>query len=370
MSAINNNDDEEPAAKRIKLSKQIPESFLKFLESNGVDPSFMDTLPGVNELPRFVRVNPRKPVSCDALKDELLKLNHEGSGTDGIEVTQTILEGFYQISPGSLKIAGSPSYENGSVYGIDLSSGFAVEALSVEPGMNVLDLCCAPGAKLCMIADRMDLKGSLVAVDVNFHRVNTCRNILTKYGITSSPPASSSTASSSSKAGSSEQKHQDCEKFVNLIEADGSSEEIVKKLGTNRFDRVLVDAECTHDGSLKHLVKFNTSWGWETFEQRVMDPVRIKTLQTLQRNLARNGFRMLKPGGEMVYSTCSFCTSQNEDIVSWLLEQEPSASVLPLSQLMEKFKASEGSLKGTVRFNPAVSKTSGLFVAKITKKSM
>jgi 16S rRNA C967 or C1407 C5-methylase (RsmB/RsmF family) len=338
--------------KRVKLTKTIPDSFLKFLESNGVDPSFMDSLPNPDELPRFVRVNPRKPITSEQLSKEINDLEENSQ----VQVKETILKDFYQILPGTVKIAGLSSYETGSIYGIDLSSGFAVEALGVEPGMHTLDLCCAPGAKLCMIADKMELKGKLVAVDVNFHRVNTCRNILTKYGILRASSSSSS------------KKEVKEDEFVTLIEADGSSTSCVEKLGTDRFDRVLVDAECTHDGSLKHLLKFQTSWGWETFEQRVMDPTRITTLQNLQRNLARNGFKMLKPGGEMVYSTCSFCTSQNEDIVSWLLAQEPSASIVPLSDMLKKFSATEGSIKGTVRFIPSVSKTSGLFVAKIRKK--
>lgn len=51
------------------------------------------------------------------------------------------------------------------------------------------------------------------------------------------------------------------------------------------FDRVLVDAECTHDGSAKHLSKFGTQWGWETFERRVLDATRLGSLEALQRGL-------------------------------------------------------------------------------------
>jgi hypothetical protein len=53
------------------------------------------------------------------------------------------------------------------------------------------------------------------------------------------------------------------------------------------FHRVLVDAECTHDGSVKHLAKFATQWGWESFERRVLDPGRLDGLQALQRGLLR-----------------------------------------------------------------------------------
>ena len=53
------------------------------------------------------------------------------------------------------------------------------------------------------------------------------------------------------------------------------------------FDRVLVDAECTTDGSVKHLAKFESQWGWETFERRMLDKARLEGLEVLQRKLLR-----------------------------------------------------------------------------------
>jgi 16S rRNA C967 or C1407 C5-methylase (RsmB/RsmF family) len=65
-----------------------------------------------------------------------------------------------------------------------------------------------------------------------------------------------------------------------------------------------VDAECTHDGSIKHIQKFE-QWGWKTLERRVLDAERTDTnLKALQLNLLRNGFRLLKEAGTLVYSTC------------------------------------------------------------------
>ena len=80
------------------------------------------------------------------------------------------------------------------------------------------------------------------------------------------------------------------------------------------YDRVLVDAECTHDGSIRHLEKYATCWGWDSLERRLLDQERIQTITTLQGKLLRNGFRLLKPGGELVYSTCSLSQQQNEVI--------------------------------------------------------
>ena len=68
---------------------------------------------------------------------------------------------------------------------------------------------------------------------------------------------------------------------------------------------------------------------WDSFERRVLDPDRLRSLPQLQRALLRNGFRLLRPGGMLVYSTCSLTRAQNEDVVGWLLEQELDAEVVP-----------------------------------------
>ena len=82
-----------------------------------------------------------------------------------------------------------------------------------------------------------------------------------------------------------------------------------------------MDAECSHDGSVIHLIKYATTWGWDKFQQNFMDNNCAKKLQVLQRQLLWNGFRLLKPGGTLIYSTCSFSPKQNEEIVLWLLEK-------------------------------------------------
>ncbi len=69
--------------------------------------------------------------------------------------------------------------------------------------------------------------------------------------------------------------------------ATEESRERVAGEASGIFDRVLVDAECTHDGSVKHLAKFATQWGWDSFERRVLDPGRLSGLQALQRGLLR-----------------------------------------------------------------------------------
>ena len=131
------------------------------------------------------------------------------------------------------------------------------------------------------------------------------------------------------------------------------------------YDKVLVDAECTHDGSIKHLAKFAT-WGWESFERRFLCAERIANLRALQLELMAAGFRLLRPGGALVYSTCSFAVAQNEGVVGEFLSKEPSAELLPArGGALGGSPGRSGGLEGTLRFDPRTSRTSALFVARI-----
>lgn len=136
------------------------------------------------------------------------------------------------------------------------------------------------------------------------------------------------------------------------------------------YDKVLVDAECTHDGSLKHIAKYHT-WGWHTFKDRVLQPERMATLTDLQGSLLSAGFHLVKYGGTLVYSTCSLTRAQNEDVVLTFLTRHPDAKLLPIDPFVPEDVCKPvwipGLVEHTVRFDPFASGTSGLFVAKFTK---
>jgi 16S rRNA C967 or C1407 C5-methylase (RsmB/RsmF family) len=138
--------------------------------------------------------------------------------------------------------------------------------------------------------------------------------------------------------------------------------------GLQLFDRVLVDAECSTDGSLRHiqkrLLKVEKNGESVTDESltlpRLTDHQQLTKLVALQRQLAASGFRLLKPGGYMVYSTCSLSDDQNEGVVRWLLERHSSnARIVPVSFNGGNTNlVREGTISGTVRFFPnIVSKT-------------
>jgi 16S rRNA C967 or C1407 C5-methylase (RsmB/RsmF family) len=139
--------------------------------------------------------------------------------------------------------------------------------------------------------------------------------------------------------------------------------------GTNTskcgYNKVLVDAECTHDGSLKHITKYE-QWGWETFEKRFLNEERIASITSLQLSLLSNGFRLLDPGGTLIYSTCSFTKDQNEGVVERFLATHGDAELQEV-EAARQWPCKAGGLPHTLRFDPVASNTSGLFLAKVKK---
>ncbi|KAK8367727.1 hypothetical protein V6Z12_A02G205500 [Gossypium hirsutum] len=382
----------------------LPEAFLSFLQENGIDPSIYIAS---DSTPRYLRLKPGSEAEIEGIEAEikckLEKVNW--------------LPGFYSLPPDIL-IANSKSYLDGKIYGIDAASGAAVSVLNISPGDHVLDLCAAPGAKLCMMLDLLGDSGSVTGVDVARHRLAACRTMLQKYslgdrcrlfvadGTTFSLAPLRVDSRSRSCESSFEEKDERFREWTSRrpwkerkraakaretmslqsVTMSENPELIfygrhsgVVGLSKNKlyktvsdlevsscgYDKVLVDAECTHDGSVKHIQKFE-NWGWTTLQRRVLDAVRTDSLTLLQLKLLRNGFRLLKVGGLLVYSTCSLTVAQNEDIVEQFLKENTSAELQEINEA-EEWPCKSGRIPKTLRFDPLTSQTSGLFVAKFTK---
>mmetsp|Transcript_8890 Transcript_8890/g.25613 ORF Transcript_8890/g.25613 Transcript_8890/m.25613 type:complete len:514 (+) Transcript_8890:286-1827(+) len=151
----------------------LPAPYRTFLLDNGVDPDVYLA----PEPPRYIRTNPRRFDSADPsartkLEQELghslepvrwLDPPTSPSLSPGAASGSSVWSCLYSL-PNSVKIAGSQAYKSGQIYGIDAASAAAVRALECRPGDRVLDICCAPGAKLCMICDEMNLEGLVVGI--------------------------------------------------------------------------------------------------------------------------------------------------------------------------------------------------------------
>ncbi|KAK4260666.1 hypothetical protein QN277_003752 [Acacia crassicarpa] len=89
----------------------------------------------------------------------------------------------------------------------------------------------------------------------------------------------------------------------------------------------------------------------------------------MQLSLLTNGFRLLKVGGSLVYSTCSLTTAQNEDVVEQFLKENVSAELQGI-EAARSWPCKGGRIPKTYRFDPSTYQTSGLFVAKFTKLAL
>ncbi|XP_062102712.1 rRNA (cytosine-C(5))-methyltransferase NOP2C isoform X2 [Humulus lupulus] len=380
----------------------LPDAFVNFLDANGLDPSIYSAS---DSTPRYIRLKP----GCESQLEEI-------EAEMDCKVEKVVwLPGFYSLPP-NVQIANSKAYREGKIYGIDAASGAAVSALDISAGDHVLDLCAAPGAKLCMILDLLGDLGSVTAVDVARHRLAACRTMLQKYELGDHCRllvADGTTFSLLPIRDHSDSKScesvliEDAERFKewtsrrtwkerkkaardreNAAMNPGiqepellfygkyagvvglSKDELYKTVCDSEmlscgYDKVLVDAECTHDGSIKHIQKFE-HWGWKTLQRRVLDAERTDSLTVLQLKLLSNGFRLLKAGGLLVYSTCSLTIAQNEDVVEQFLNENASAELQEIVEA-KSWPCRSGGIPKTLRFDPLTSQTSGLFVAKFKK---
>ncbi|XP_057251523.1 uncharacterized protein LOC104895183 isoform X2 [Beta vulgaris subsp. vulgaris] len=390
------------------VNSPLPDAFIKFLNENGLDPSIYTSS---DSLPRYIRLKPGCEADIDAIEAEFkCKLNE-----------LCWLKSFYSLPP-HLQIANSKAYQDAKVYGIDAASGAAVRSLNIVPGDHILDLCAAPGAKLCMILDLLGDSGSVTGIDVARHRLAACRTMVQKYSlgdrcrllvadgtsfslIPAPVPATSKLGNESTlekevdvfKDWTSKRLWKERKRAAKARAASPlqltlqvSEPELIfygqhsgvigctrdelfqiandDELCTRGYDKVLVDAECTHDGSIKHVQKFE-SWGWQTLQRRVLDAERtddLTNLQVIAFRLLSNGFRLLKAGGSLVYSTCSLTIAQNEEVVERFLLDNSSADLQEIDD-SHTWPCKSGRIPKTLRFDPVTSQTSGLFVAKFTK---
>lgn len=314
-----------------------------------------------------------------------------------VEWLAHFMEGIFFQIPANYSLNSDLLYRTGQIIGIDAASVATVWALQLKPGLSCLDTCCAPGMKLTVIKDAIGESGTAVGLDISEHRLDVCYNLMKKFGYPSLLKSIFKVGPGWTVDRNGEFNSESCEvdqfeKF-RMRRKSGSRKFRLKKQKIEhssvssplqmRFDRVLVDAQCTHDGSEKHNEKHDREDGFwkrhsksEKSREHYDTDDKLESLIALQRKLILNGFRMLVPGGLMVYSTCSLQSEQNEEVVQYLLDEvgdEATPGSLPFRLLGDT--NSELPLVPAKRvnaysclFEPETSGTSGQFIAIIRKK--
>ncbi|MGI8821518.1 MAG: RsmB/NOP family class I SAM-dependent RNA methyltransferase [Chthoniobacterales bacterium] len=212
-----------------------------------------------------------------------------------VQTLVTTCEEFLALHPASRAVPGWPGFvalpgiplealAAGECYVQDPSTSVACTLLDPQPGESVLDACAAPGGKTSLLAELMGNRGRLVACDRDAARVETLRQNLQRLGAEIARPA----------------QHDWRDGPLPGPEAE-------------MFDRILIDAPCTNTGVMRRRVDLR----WR------LRPEDFRILPDEQLQIVRGVLPHLKPGGTLVYSTCSIEPEENERLVERALEAFP-----------------------------------------------
>ncbi|OCL27933.1 16S rRNA (cytosine(967)-C(5))-methyltransferase [Orenia metallireducens] len=218
------------------------------------------------------------------------------------------------------------AFEEGRFQVQGLASMLVAHILAPEADDKVVDLCSAPGGKTTHLSQLMDNRGQVYAVDVHQHKLDLI--------------------------------HQNCDRLgidnVETICNDGREVSFAEKI-----DKVLVDAPCSGLGIMAKKPEIR----WQK------KPQDLAELQQLQVELLENGAKMLKDGGVLVYSTCTFTDEENIDIIREFLEDHDNFKLVDLSKDAERFGLTEYLKEGTLQLIPDEDLIEGFFIAKLLKGS-
>lgn len=204
-----------------------------------------------------------------------------------IESVPWTKSGFYY--PADVRPAKHPYYHAGLYYIQEPSAMAPAEVLAPQPGEKVLDLCAAPGGKTTHLAGFMKGQGLLVANDNNPQRVKALVKNIERYGIT------------------------------NAVVTNETPDRLAR-IFPGFFDRILVDAPCSGEGMFRKEPDMVKVWSEEA----------IQTCCTMQQEILEDAALMLRPGGRLVYSTCTFNREENEEQINQFLLKHPEFELLPL----------------------------------------
>ncbi len=235
----------------------------------------------------------------------------------------------YYIS-GDVRAAKHPYYYAGLYYIQEPSAMAPAAVLPVEPGDRVLDLCAAPGGKSTELGAKLCGEGLLVSNDISNSRARALLKNLELFGI------------------------------PNICVTSETPKKLADTFGMF-FDKILVDAPCSGEGMFRKdpdLVKSWVEHGPEYYAP-------------IQREILFEAVRMLKPGGLLLYSTCTFARAEDEDTIDWILKKAPELELVPVSG--PGGKAWEGACAGVdgepvIRLFPHKVEGEGHFLALLRKK--
>lgn len=299
----------EEENKRMQVEYSFPEWICKMWCDDFGEDFARDLMQALNEDAEMsLRVNTLKTTREEVLRE----LN--GAGRDGIFDYAIFSKGF--------DLSGSQIYRNGFVTAQDTSAMAASEVLRPRPGDRVLDICAAPGTKTTHIVQLMENRGEVTACDIHEHKLELIRRNAERMGAN----------------------------IIRTVCLDAS-----KPIAewSKSFDRVLADVPCSGLGIIRRKpdIKMKKETG----------------LSELQYKILECAADYVKPGGELVYSTCTINRRENEDIIEKFLKKNKSFESVDITPLLPEALRKKDAEKGYVTFFPNVDTTDGFFIAKIKR---
>lgn len=286
---------------------------------------------------RSIRCNTLK-ISPDVLKERLIEKGWKIKQPFKEHPEIMIIEGHENgedLQPG--EIGRSVEHLLGYYYVQEIASMLPTLALNPKPGELILDLCASPGSKTTQISAKMENKGTIIANEVNIGRIKIL-------------------ASNTERCGAS-----------NVIITKKEGTILCKRLkGAGFFfDKILIDAPCSGEGTLRGTPKTAVMW----------NPNTIKKLSKIQKHLLEAALEILKPKGEIVYSTCTHAPEENEEVVSHILNNFENIKIesikLPVicrpGLLQWNGKIYSNEVEKSCRIYPQDNNTEGFFIAKLRR---
>lgn len=237
----------------------------------------------------------------------------------------------------------------GYYYVQEIASMLPVIALKPKKDEVILDLCAAPGSKTSQLAAKMENTGTIIANDLKLGRMKILASNLERCG-------------ASNVIITKQDGIELCKRLkrASLKEVYGQG-----TLVPYQFDKILIDAPCSGEGTIRSTPKTLLMWNIK----------KIKSLSRLQKGLLAYAIEILKPKGEIVYSTCTHAPEENEEVIDFVLKKYDNIKMekifIPVKTTpgIKKWKDKEylEDIKFTCRIYPHISNTEGFFIAKLRK---
>ena len=222
-------------------------------------------------------------------------------------------------------IAGSSIFHEAGAYYIQEPSAMSVvTVLDPKPGEKILDLCAAPGGKSTQAAGLMEGKGLIVCNEPVYSRAQILSRNIERMGI------------------------------CNSLVISYKPEQLVKHFG-DFFDKIIVDAPCSGEGMFRRHPESILEW-------KENSPA---VCAERQKDILNSASLMVRRGGVIVYSTCTFNNTENEGVISWFLESHPEFETDPF--VLEGIGAAE---KGYLHLYPHEIRGEGHFICRLIRKGI